>query len=208
MALVTKRVKKRRKKRKLSRLVESKPSRRPEAALQSDESAMDAYLTPVFNKNLKRGVILTNKEVLELLKSKGFAKVSSSYVRRFKNQYPALSKFSELRTPRVAQYQRGVSLRLGHIYIDVAFLGEKRFNNNYIGVLLAVDAQTQQLAAIPLKRRTTEAFEEAIEHLISLSIFRQIAIFYSDRETSLASESFAKKLKKRHGITLRYLHTR
>ena len=174
-------------------------------------AAMEKYLRPIFVRNLRKGILLTPAEMTKKLETKGFpsAFISSRFFKRFRSNWSALTKFNEIRTPtRAANYMSTFTMRYGHIFVDSGYLGQARYNKGHIGLLLGVEGQTHQMAGVPIKKRTREAFEEAMERLIGMSVFHEVSVIYSDRESAIYSPAFVRKLKRRHGVTLRFLHTR
>ena len=173
----------------------------------TDVERIKAALSRTFERRLKLGVIMSNKELAALAQKKGIH-ISTNHLLAFKSGYPSLRRFQEIRTSRPAAFQTILRARYGTLMIDTFFMPEKRANSNYVGAMLAVEIFTNQLAAVPLKRRTIEAYENAIQVLFSESIFRQISVILSDRERAMFSKLFAKNIRKKYNIKIVYMRTR
>ncbi len=167
-----------------------------------------AALSDTFFRNIRKGVILTNKELRQVALKKNVV-VTEEDLETFRQHWPHLQRFRDARTPRPIVFQTLIRGRYATAFADVGFLsGYKRENEGHIGFLLFVEAFSGQMAAIPIKKRDIPAFEEAFEKLIRLTSLNELHLVLCDRERSMFSKKFQIWLKQKHGIRLRYLHTR
>ncbi len=165
-------------------------------------------LRPTFLSNIKRGVIMNDRELRATARRKSLPPLSAPDIDHFRKQWPHLQRFRDEKRERPRLYQALVRCRFGTAFVDVGFIGEKRHNKGHVGFLLGVEALSGTLGAIAIKRRTLGAFEEAFEKLIRLTQLDSLHLVLCDREVSLYSRVFAERQKARHGLRLRYLKTR
>ena len=164
-------------------------------------------LSPVFQRHLKRGIVLSDREVRQEAEKRGIAALPR-HLTQFRRSWLSLRRFKEIRAPRSPAFQSVFRARYATLFLDVAFLGDKRHNEGHVGFLLGVELFSTQMAALPIKRRTLEGFEDAIDRLFALSVFRQVTVTLSDREKALYSRTFARRMRAKYGIQLHYLSLR
>ncbi len=140
-------------------------------------------LTPTFISNIRRGVIMDDAQLQRVARRKGIPPLSKNEIENFRQHWPHLQRFREEDRRRPLEYQTLVKARLGTAFADVAFLGDKRKNDNHVGFLLCVEALTGMMGAVPVKRKTLGAFEEAFETLFRLTQLDYLHLVLCDRET-------------------------
>ncbi len=140
-------------------------------------------LTPTFLSNIRRGIILDDDQLRQVARRKGLPPLSRQDIEHFRQHWPHLQRFREENRRRPLEYQTLVKARLGTAFADVAFLGDKRQNDNHVGFLICMEALTGTLGAVPIKRRTLNAFEEAFETLFRLTQLDYLHLVLCDRET-------------------------
>ncbi len=169
-----------------------------------DDAELRSLLEPVLLRRLRKGELLTDGQLREISLKKGLA-VTARRAGEVRRGVASLQRFGERRQARPRLYMAALNLRYGTLFVDVAFLPHKRKNDGHVGFVTAVCGVSRQLAAVPIKRKTIAAFEAAIETLLTETIFSDVVLLLSDRESSLFSGAFASWLRKKHGIAIKYL---
>ncbi len=180
-----------------------------ETAFNSEgrENRIKEALTPIMKRNLDKGIVLSREQLTASAKLKGLS-VSSNEIDRFLDGWPEIKRFKEVRVARPASFQTIMNARYGTLFIDLGFIGEKRYNDGCVGFLLATECHSTQMGVIPIRKKSTEAIERAIEKLFTLTVFHRIVVILADRERAMFSQKFVDSMLRRFGIQLRYLQLR
>ncbi len=168
------------------------------------EKIVNRTLDKIFLKNIRKGVILTDGELKLFAQKKGVS-LTESDLAIYRETWPDLIRYSDMRMTADPPFETILNAKYATLFLDLAFIGEPRHNSNFVGFVLACEVFTHTLGAIPFKKRTMPALEEAIEKLIRLTTLDEVVLILSDKETSLYSPQFAKKLRERYGIIIRYM---
>ena len=169
--------------------------------MESDERKLRKY----FIKQIDLGRILTNKELEKYVKKRKL-NVSSSFARKLRDK--VLPTLLYKQPSKVKTYQTIVIERLGLLSMDFAFYKKdwKWHNSNCIGFLMVNSVVADKRVAIPMKSRKMAEFEKSIEQVCKSGVFPEVRTVLSDRETSLTSERFQKKMLDKYGIEFHFMH--
>ena len=108
---------------------------------------------------------------------------------------------------KIGHYQTITVDRLGLLSIDFAYYRPewKNYNNNCVGFLMVNSVIALKRWAIPMKSRKEIEFENAIEQVCKGDIFPSVRTILSDRESTIASKKFQKKILDKYGIKFRFI---
>ena len=169
--------------------------------MESDKKKLRKY----FIKRLDLGHILTNSE-LQRYALKRKLKIGKEYIRTLRdNVLPTLLYKQPV---RIRRYQTITVDRLGLLSVDFAYYKPdwKSHNNNCVGFLMVNSVIANKRWGIPMKSRKTNEFESALEQVCKGDIFPEVRTILSDRETTITSLTFQKKMLDKYGIKFRFIH--
>lgn len=159
-------------------------------------------LTKLFVSSLKRGAILSFRELSALAKEKNL-KVKLRDVRNMRSRVLATTVFKSVRLkPRA--YMSVAIHKLGLLQADAGFF-EKRIapdNDDYIGFFLAVCVSTGLLMPVLIKNNTTEIYQEAITQMVNSGLFPAIHTIQTDKEKALVSRRLQRYVMENFGIRM------
>ena len=157
-----------------------------------------------FIKRIEQGNILTNGELSAYAK-KRHLNVGTDYIRTLRDK--VLPTLLYKQPVRIKTYQTITVDRLGLLSVDFAYYKPKwrAQNNNCVGFLMVNSVIAGKRWAIPMKSRKTSEFEEALEQICKGGIFPAVTSILSDRETTITSTNFQKKMMERYGIRFRFI---
>ena len=120
-------------------------------------------------------------------------------------RYSSLAKYTGVRKP--SHTQATVFPTFGNVFIDAGFVDKrwKSFNRNYIGFVLAVEATTLQMDAVPIKTKETESFYAALREIITGDNIKCIRVILSDRESAVYSRHFRTRIRNDYNVNIEYL---
>lgn len=97
--------------------------------------------------------------------------------------------------------------RLGLLSMDFAYYKPewKWHNNNCVGFLMVNSVIASKQWAIPMKSRKTAEFESALEQVCKGGIFPEVRTILSDRETTITSPGFQKRMHDKYGIKFTFI---
>jgi hypothetical protein len=167
-------------------------------------------LEKYFLAQAAKGIVLTGQEL-------------RAYGQRQKlKDIPSLVLLRQMRlrnanTATFASYKKPEALmapsyyRYGAIFIDYFIYQDSakyRWHNGGCGgFILAAEAVSHQLAAVPVKSKSTASWEMATKQFIEV-FFDGVVVIQSDREAALTSVKFAEKLKRDFGVEIVHLKQR
>lgn len=164
----------------------------------------EAKLRDYFLKKLRLGNILTNKELRAYARQRKLA-VSLKYIHDLRdNILPTLL----YKTPvNIKVYQTITVDRLGLLSMDFANFHPEwaSFNSGFKGFLMVNSVIAQKHLAIPMKTHKIWEFERALEEICRGDTFPVVSVILSDRETSITSPSFRKKMFEKYGIRFKFI---
>ena len=178
--------------------------RRRKKRKKKEEEALINY----FKKSLSLGRVPNATEVGKTARRMGLAwRGHDDYRQLLASNFPELLRFQE---PKGAREFSSVlsGSRYGRVFVDLFFLGKKKFNGGAVGFVLAAEQHTNQLAAAPIKKKSLEHLRAAMTKLIERSVFRGAKTLLCDRERALFSDKFREEMKQKYGMDVRYLTTR
>lgn len=156
----------------------------------------------------RQGIVPTVKDLQEYCKKNDSIQPKPTVAQlanlRYKFKYVAIH--AKWNSPR--HYVASSIDRLGNIFIDVAiYKPSLRVHNKQCSILLvAVDLLSQRLFCMAFPNKGQQSWSRGIEAMVDF--FPVISCFVTDRDTSISSESFQQKIKKKYGINWVHLRTR
>ena len=166
----------------------------------NDELKLKNY----FVKKLNMGNILSNTELIQYVKKRKLG-VSRKYIYDLRdNILPTLLYKNPV---KIKAYQTITVERLGLLSMDFAnyFPELKSFNSGYIGFLMVNSVIANKWFAVPMKSHDMEEFEKSLEEICKSDVFPAISVILSDRETTITSSKFRKKMLEKYGIKFQFL---
>ena len=165
-----------------------------------DKLALKKY----FIKRINVGDVLTEYDLNQYVKKRKLT-ISKQYVNKLRdNILPTLL----YKTPIPIKIFQTITVdRLGLLSMDFAYYHPewKKHNKGYIGFLMVNSIIADKRWAIPMKSRKTDEFERAMEEVCRGNIFPAVSVVISDRETTITSRNFQKKMYKLYGIRFRFI---
>lgn len=169
--------------------------------MESDRKKLRKY----FIKRINVGDILSDDE-LERYALKRNLNVGKKYVRSLRDKVlPTLLH----KQPLKVGIHRTITVdRLGLLSMDFAYYHPewKWHNNNCVGFLMVNSVIASKQWAIPMKSRKTVEFESALEQVCKGGIFPEVRTILSDRETTITSRGFQKRMQDKYGIKFTFIH--
>jgi hypothetical protein len=165
-------------------------------------SALEAH----FEDNLKRGIVLSAKELRDYAEKNKLPVPPWSELRQFRHKWKSSAFFSNYRKPAALQ---GPSVyKYGCLQIDYAEYRPdlKRANGNCGGFILGVETLSKQLACVPTKDKTAASWRMAVKRMLETK-FEGITVIYSDRD-SAASSKFRAAVLADFGVSWEFLRNR
>ena len=167
----------------------------------SDKTKLENY----FIKKIKDGNILTNYELKKYAKKRNL-KLDKSTISSLRNDVLATALYQK--PFKIKVFQTVTHDRLGLLSIDFAYYKKNwsSSNNGYVGFLMVNSVIANKWHAIPMKSRKTSDFENALEEVCMTNAFPAVSTILSDRETTLFSHFFQKKMRDKYQIKFRFIH--
>ena len=171
-----------------------------EAKIEKDENRVRKY----FKKNIDKANVLTEFDLKEYVKKYKLA-VSNKFIRNLKRDVFPSALYSQFEP--IKEYETISIPRLGYLSMDFAFYKQEwsGYNRGFIGFLMVVSVAPGKRWAIPMKNRKTASFEQALEEVCMGNIFPAVTEILSDRETTIFSSNFQKKMKQLYDIEFGFL---
>ena len=168
--------------------------------VEQDEKRVRKY----FKKNIKKANILTDFDLKQYVK-KNKLTVSIKFIKQLKKDVLPSALYSQFEP--IKEYETISIPRLGYLSMDFAFYKKEwsGYNRGFIGFLMIVSIAAGKRWAIPMKSRKTSSFEQALEEICMGNIFPAIEVILSDRETTIYSSNFQKKIKQLYDIEFGFL---
>ncbi len=164
-------------------------------------SLKDYFIKTVEKKNY----IPTTDELILYCKNKLNISIKSKDIVKFRRQYKPIALYTQsLRKPKLTS---GYCFpKYGTIQIDLAFFKPKwkGFNQGFHIFLVVVECLSQRIAARPIKSKTSENIETALENIL-FNELTDIHLVLSDRETAVVSKKFCDKMRKNFNIEVAFL---
>lgn len=168
--------------------------------IEKDKTRVRNY----FKRNIDKANVLTYLDLKNYVKKYKLT-VSNRFIKNLKkdvlpsalySQFEPIDDFETINVPR-----------LGYLSMDFAFYKKEwaGYNRGFIGFLMIVSVSPGKRWAIPMKNRKTSSFEKALEEVCMGNIFPSITEILSDRETTIYSTNFQKKMKKLYDIEFGFL---
>lgn len=164
-----------------------------------------------FAKQISKGRDVSVEEIRKYAKNRKFLDLASDEeaMKQIRRSNLPSWRFSRggARKNRSQEWQTVTLPRLGIISMDLAFFEDslKRHNAGFEGALVCCDIMTNRRAAIPVKNKSMNTFEDAVEILVKGNLFPEISTLLSDREAAVASAKFRKKIKDDYLIDIFFL---
>lgn len=132
--------------------------------------------------------------------------VTKREVKNFLKYFVHLAQLSTKKY-RPAQHATLPFPSYGVVFMDAAFTDrqDKDANEGAVGFVVGVEAATQQLAAFPMRGKTSDDWREAVTSLIDRSVIDRVKTIVSDMEPAILSKRFREKLKRERNIHVMFL---
>ena len=171
-----------------------------ETKIEKDENRVRTY----FKKNIDKANVLTDFDLKEYVKKYKLS-VSEKFIKNLKKDVLPSAQYSQFEP--IEDYETISVPRLGYLSMDFAFYKQEwsGYNRGFIGFLMVVSISPGKRWAIPMKNRKTSSFEEALEEVCMGNIFPSVTEILSDRETTIYSKNFQKKMKQLYDIEFGFL---
>lgn len=162
-----------------------------------------------FLGRLRKGDLLSYRKLIEYSDSRGLG-VPRRLLRTLRRQWKFLATFEKIK-PKPS-FIKSTHFRYGLCQMDMAFVNEPgmrpRSNDQCIGFVVCVEISSLQVGVVPVKSRTTAEWSRAVKTLKERSQIKKIKVLMTDRETTLRSIAFVKKMRAAHGIKMVFLKQR
>ena len=157
-----------------------------------------------FKKNIDKANILTDFDLKQYVQ-KNKLEVGSKFIKNLKKDVLPSALYSQFEP--IEKHQSVSIPRLGYLSMDFAFYKKEwsGYNRGYIGFLMINSMAPDKRWGIPMKSRETSSFEKALELICMGNIFPAITVILSDRETTIFSSKFQKKMKELYNIEFGFL---
>lgn len=173
----------------------------PNVSSNSDKTKLENY----FIKKINEGNILTNYELRRYAKKRNFS-LSKLTISNLRNDVLATAIYQK--PFQIKAFQTVTHDRLGLLSVDFAYYKKdlSSYNNGYVGFLMVNSVIPNKWHAIPMKSRKTAEFERALEEICMSNTYPAVSSVLSDREGTLFSKHFQKKMKDKYRVKFRFLH--
>jgi hypothetical protein len=185
---------------------ERRRRRRRRRRRDEEEEQRQLQLRQWYFDKLKRGLVMTVPEL------KAQAKVLG--IHRTRKQLSDLRfewEFLALRTPyrRKKGYVGPQIEKLGVIFVDLCELYKKWkvFNGQKYYLLVAQDALSQKIAAVPLAGKGQRHWETAIQHMVEKD-FPLVRCFVSDADASVTGKAFQQRMWDKYSVKWHFVLNR
>ena len=169
-------------------------------------SSVHQSVREYFEKHLTQGEVLSVKELETFVQKHNLPRQNRRQLQNLKYEYKA----SAVRRPfRKVKLFASTSLDLpGNIDVDFCeYLRKyKQFNSGNVGYIIAVSHLSSQISTYPVKNKSSESYEKAIAHFVSVFTSGVWSIT-SDNEAAL-SKSFRQQMFDRFGLHFKTIQTR
>ena len=168
--------------------------------IEKDEKRVRKY----FKKNIDKANILTDFDLKQYVKKYKLT-VNDTFIKNLKKDVFPSALYSQFEP--IEDFESISIPRLGYLSMDFAFYKKEwsGYNRGFIGFLMVVSVSPGKRWAIPMKSRKTSSFEQALEQVCMGNIFPAITVILSDRETTIFSSNFQKKMKQLYDIEFGFL---
>ena len=171
------------------------------------------YLERYFIRSLRKNKIPDDRDLQKALLSRMKVKKLSPFhlkqIKRFRRRWKILASFSPAFTPKKA-LMNFVLFKLGNVFVDIGFMPQKfkHQNKGFSCFLVAVEAGSQLIHAIPMKSKASHSCFDAVRQLCEESPFEKIHTIWTDRESTFMSRKFQREIMDAFGIRFQFLHFR
>lgn len=130
-------------------------------------------------------------------------------LRAYRLYYTHLANLSSKRA-RPRNFATVSVASLGLVFIDLAFLYPrwKKYNGGHAAFLVAVEASTQQVAAYPMRGKTSADWRQAVLRVLDESAIASVKTLVCDREPAVFSRRFRNRLLRERGVSVAFLTRR
>ena len=178
-------------------------------ASRIDRNALPEALEAYIRKAVGRGDQPTENDLIRAAKRAGVRPPNRKVLSQYRLYYAHLANLASKRpTPR--EFATIAIPTLGVVFIDLAFIYPqwKGYNQGCGGFLVAVEASTQQLAAFPMKGKTSDDWRQAVLQVLDESVIPSVKTFVCDREPAVFSKHFRTRLRNERGVEITFLTRR
>lgn len=165
-------------------------------------------LRKYFLAKLELGIVSTEKELVKINKSRrlGVPPHEIKRLHRFQIFLTSYEGFGR----KVKKFSSISIMRYSSLMIDYAQFFPKLafFNKRATGFILAVEISTGFLTVLPVKSKRMSEWEDAIQTVVEQTPLQRLKMVFSDRESSLLSRKFVKRMHDKYNISLIYLKKR
>lgn len=174
-----------------------------------DRQALPEALEEYIRKAVGRGEQPSDQDLLKAAKKAGIPPPPRQKLRDYKLYYAHLANLTS-RKARAREFATIPLPILGLVFIDLAFYRPQwaKHNGGHKGFLVAVEASTQQLAAFPMKGKTTDDWRKAVLQVLDESVIPSVKTFVCDREPAVFSKHFRTRLSRERGVDIKFLTRR
>lgn len=167
----------------------------------SDKTKLENY----FIKKIKEGNILTNYELKRYVKKRKL-NLAKSVIANLRDEVLATALYQK--PLKIQAFQTVTHDRLGLLSVDFAYYKKEwsSYNSGYVGFLMVNSVIANKWQTIPMKSRNTAEFEKALEEICMTNTFPAVSTILSDRETTIFSKNFQKKMKDRYKVKFHFIH--
>lgn len=146
---------------------------------------------------------------MKAAKRAGIQPPSAKKLREYRLYYAHLANLTSRRA-RAREFATVPLPILGLVFIDLAFFKPRwsGHNGGHAAFLVAVEASTQQLAAFPMKGKTTDDWRKAVLQVLDESVIPSVKTFVCDREPAVFSKHFRTRLDRERGVDIKFLTRR
>lgn len=171
--------------------------------------ALPAAIESYVRKALGRGHQPSVEDLERAARRAKIAVPAASDLRAYRQYFTHLANLASKR-PRPRTFATVSAATLGLVFIDLAFIYPrwKRYNGGCGGFLVAVDAATQQLAAFPMRGKTSADWRRAVVRVLDESVLASVKTLVCDREPAVFSRAFRRRLLRERGVSVAFLTRR
>ena len=161
-------------------------------------------------KQLKSDNVPSYQDLKKYLKKRrinfGNKKATNETLQKIKRNVKESVVYSNLK--RIKFHQTVTIDNLGLLSADFAYYYPelKSYNKNNVGFLMVVSVNANKRWAVPMKSRTTQSFESALEEICLGNIFPAVNTVISDRESAVFSKSFQARMKEKYNINFQFMY--
>lgn len=157
-------------------------------------------------KSVSAGQSLSAEDIVKASRQAGYPGVTLQEAARWRRYFAHLQRLSSAkRTPK--KFATALLPHYGLVFVDAGFCYRRwaGYNNGVWSFVVGVEAATQQLALAPLRSKKSVHWRQALEAIVTESVFGRVNTLVSDQEPSIVSRTFRDKLRDELGVNCIFL---